>query len=234
MAKFYVVSTPIGNMEDITARALRVLEEADLILCEDTRVTAKLLNKYEINTPQKSYHSQSGSKKVEEVISILKEGKDVALLSDSGTPSISDPGSVLVSTVKEEFEITASVEPEVEILSVPGPSAVTAALSVSGMPASGFLFLGFPPAKKARNKFFDEVADSKRTTVFYESPHRLIKSLKSLKGRFKPERRIVLVKEITKIYESQLEGSVSEVLEKLESTPDLIKGEFVVVAEGAK
>src|SRR3989304_10154524 len=183
MAILYIIATPIGNLEDITLRAIRVLKEVDMILCEDTRMTQKLLQKYDIKTPTLSYHSHSGLAKVEKIFELLEEGKNLALVSDAGTPTISDPGVLLVSQVKEKFG------QEVSIVPIPGPSAVISALSASGLPSSDFLFLGFLPHKKGRETLFKEIAVSKRTVVFYESPHRILKTLESLKKQVKPERR---------------------------------------------
>ena len=151
MLKFYVIGTPIGNMEDITYRAVRILSEVDLILCEDTRVTKNLLNKYGIKKETLSFHSQSKLSKTDKVLELIKEGKTLALVSDAGTPTISDPGSILVSKIKISFS-------EVEIIAVPGASAVTSALSISGLPASDFTFLGFLPHKKGRETLFKEIA----------------------------------------------------------------------------
>jgi 16S rRNA (cytidine1402-2'-O)-methyltransferase len=223
MPKFYVVATPIGNLEDITLRALRILKEVDLILCEDTRVTKRLLDKYGIQTPMLSYHSHSGALKIEKVLDFLKEKKDLALVSDAGTPTISDPGSLLISKIKE-----ASLA---EVITVPGPSALTAALSVSSLPASEFLFLGFLPHKKGRQTLFTEIAQSKRPVVFYESPHRILKTLESLKERM-PTRRVIVARELTKIYEETVEGTADKLIAYFGSDPKKIKGEFVVIVEG--
>ncbi len=226
MSTLYIIATPIGNLEDITLRAIRVLGEVDMVLCEDTRVTKKLLDKYEISVPTMSYHSHSKLSKVEKVFSILEEGKNIALVSDAGTPTISDPGVLLVSQVKEKFGS------EVKIIPIPGPSAVISALSVSGFPSSEFLFLGFLPHKKGRETLFKEIADSKRTTVFYESPHRIMKTLKSLDEHLDTKRNIVIARELTKIYEEVVSGTAQEVFSYFENNQDKIKGEFVVVVEG--
>lgn len=222
MPALSIIATPIGNLEDITLRALRVLREADLILCEDTRVTAKLLAKYEIKKPLLSYHSHSKLAKVEKIFELLEEGKSLALVSDAGTPGISDPGSLLVAQVRERFGNSVTVEP------IPGPSALTAALSAAGVPASEFLFLGFLPHKKGRETLFKEIAESKRTVVFYESPHRIVKTLESLK-KYVPENRVVIAREITKVYEEFLSGTASELQDKFEKSPEKVRGEFVVM-----
>lgn len=224
MSKLYVVATPIGNLGDITIRAIDILKSVDLILCEDTRVTKKLLDHLEINTPTMSYHAQSKLSKIEKIIELLKEGKDLALVSDAGTPTISDPGVLLIKKVKEEL-------PEVEIITIPGASAVTAALSISGLPASEFLFLGFLPHKKGRETLFKEISENKRTTVFYESPHRIMKTINSL-NEYCPERKIVLARELTKMYEETIEGTASKIKEILENNEEKIRGEFVVIVEG--
>jgi len=226
MQVFYVVATPIGNMEDMTLRAIRILKESDLILCEDTRVTGKLRSRYEIETPTMSYHSQSKLAKVETILEMIKEGKTLALVSDAGTPTISDPGSFLVATIREHF-------PELHIVSIPGPSAVAGALSISGLPASDFLFLGFLPHKKGRETLFAEIVESKRTVVFYESPHRILKTLESLASKLEKGRRVVIARELTKVFEQTVSGTALEVLAYFTDTPDKVKGEFVVMVGAA-
>lgn len=224
--KLYVIATPIGNLEDITLRAIRVLKEVDLILAEDTRVTRKLLNHYDIKTPTESYHSKSKLSKVDKILNLLEEGKQLALVSDAGTPTISDPGVILVSKIKEKFGDDVSVIP------IPGPSAVTAALSVSGVPASEFLFLGFLPHKKGREKLFKEIAESKRTVAFYESPHRILKTLQSLKDHLDQKQTVVIGRELTKIFEEIISGTPEELLNYFEKHKEKVKGEFVVIVEG--
>ncbi len=224
MPTLYIIATPIGNLEDITLRALRILGEVDTILCEDTRVAGKLLAKYEIKKPLVSYHAQSGAMKVEKIIALLGEGKNLALVSDAGTPTISDPGSLLVSQVREHFGDTVSLVP------IPGPSASVAALSVSGLPASEFLFLGFLPHKKGRETLFKEIAASERTVVFYESPHRIIKTLESLE-KHAPGKTIVIAREITKIHEEIIRGSAQELQKYFETQKEKHRGEFVVMVK---
>lgn len=219
--KFYVVGTPIGNLEDITYRAVRILGEVDLILCEDTRVTLNILNRYGIKKPTLSYHSQSKLSKTDRILELIKEGKNLALVSDAGTPTISDPGSVLVAKIKEIY-------PEVEIIAVPGPSAVISALSVSGLSGSDFTFLGFLPHKKGRETLFKEIAVSERVMVFYESPHRIIKALESL-HKFCPNKRVTIARELTKVFEQTVVGTPAEVLKYFMDNPDKIRGEFVVL-----
>lgn len=221
MAKLYIVATPIGNMEDITLRAMSVLKSVDLILCEDTRVTKKLLDRYEIRNSTMSYHAQSKLTKIDKIISLLEEGKDIALVSDAGTPGISDPGAVLISKIKEELS-------DVGIVPIPGATAVITALSASGFPTHEFTFLGFLPHKKGRETIFKEIATSKRTYVFYESPHRILKTLESL-TQFCPEKKVCIARELTKIYEEFKIGSPKELIEYLESNPVKQKGEFTVL-----
>ena len=228
----YIVATPIGNLEDITFRALRVLKEADLILCEDTRVTKRLLDYYSIKTPTASYHAHSKTSKKDFILDLLEEGKNLALVSDAGTPAISDPGVLIISQIIEKFKAESperSRGKEVKIIPIPGPSALIAALSASGLPALEFLFLGFLPHKKGRETLFNEIALSKRTTVFYESPHRLMKTLESLNKYLKPNRKVIIARELTKIYEEFVRGNPQDVLEYFTKNNDKTRGEFVVI-----
>ncbi len=220
--KFYVVGTPIGNLEDITFRAVAVLSSVDLILCEDTRVTLRLLERYAIQTPTMSFHSQSKLQKVDKIISFLREGKNVALVSDAGTPTISDPGVILVAQIREQVE-------GIEIIAIPGPSAVVAALSIAGLPASDFLFLGFLPHKKGRMTLFNEIEESKRTVVFYESPHRIMKTLEVLAESLDGTRKVVVCREMTKVFEQVVIGTGNEVSAYFNQNSDKIRGEFVVI-----
>ncbi len=221
MNKFYVVATPIGNLEDITYRAVRILSEVDMVLCEDTRVTINLLNKYGINRPTMSYHSQSKLSKLDKIMELISEGKTLALVSDAGTPTISDPGSVLVSKIRETY-------PDMEIIAIPGASALVSALSVSGLPASEFVFLGFLPHKKGRETLFKEISEMKRTVAFYESPHRIMKTLDSLK-KYVGERKVVVAREISKIFEQVVSGTSAEVEKYFIDNKDKVRGEFVVL-----
>ena len=222
MSILYIVGTPIGNLEDITLRALRVLREAYVILCEDTRVTKRLLEKYEIKDKQLlAYNEQKSGASAEYVIKLLQDGKNIALVTDAGTPGISDPCSMLVQKVRE-------VLLDVKIESIPGPSALTAALSVAGVSADSFLFLGFLPHKKGRETLFKEIAEEKRVVVFYESPHRIMKALESLQ-KYAPEKQITICRELTKIHEEVVRGSASEVLEYFRNNSEKVRGEFVVV-----
>lgn len=228
MSKFYVVATPIGNMGDITFRAIETLKEVDLILCEDTRETKKILNKYNINTPTMSYPSDDlvgknlRQSKLAKIFELLKEGKNLALVSDAGTPTISDPGAMLISQIKTHLSH------DVDVIPIPGASAVIAALSASGLPTHEFTFLGFLPHKKGRETLFKEIAESKRTMVFYESPHRILKTLESLQ-KFCPNKKVCIAREITKIYEEFKVGSPSELLDYLSKNLIHQKGEFTVL-----
>lgn len=227
MSTLYIIATPIGNLRDISNRALEVLKGVDLILCEDTRVTQKLLNHFDIKTKTLSYHQHSKLKKINYILELLKEGKNLALVSDAGTPGISDPGNKLVK------EIIESLSSQVEIVTVPGPSAVTAAASIAGVAMDKFLFLGFPPQKKKRKKYFEGVIQSKYPVIFYESPYRILKSLGDLreadaKQNAKQTRNIVVCRELTKKFETVYRGTIEEVIEKIKKDP--VKGEFVVIA----
>ncbi len=227
MSTLFIVSTPIGNLEDITLRAIRVLGEVDLILCEDTRETKKLLDKYEISKQLLSYNAHATDARHDEVIEFLREGKNIALVSDAGTPTISDPGSMIVSRVRE------ALGTDVQIVPIPGPSALLSALAASGFPASDFLFLGFLPHKKGRETLFKEIASSERTVVFYESPHRFLKTLDSLHASLAPQRRIAVGRELTKLFEEIQVGTVAEISAYYAQNPDKMRGEFVVVVSGA-
>jgi 16S rRNA (cytidine1402-2'-O)-methyltransferase len=222
MSKFYVVATPIGNMGDITLRAIEILKSVDLILCEDTRETGKLLNKYGIKKPTMSYHAQSKLSKTDKIFALLEEGKNLALVSDAGTPGISDPGAMLVSQIKSNTSVN------VDVIPIPGATALVTALSASGFPTHDFTFLGFLPHKKGRETLFKEIALSKRTMVFYESPHRILKTLESLQ-KFCPNKKVCIARELTKIYEEFKTGSAKELLEYLTENPIKQKGEFTVL-----
>ena len=232
MSKFYVVGTPIGNMEDITYRAVRILSEVDLVLCEDTRVTRNLLNKYSIKTPMMSYPSDTvrvcghpgRNLKMEKIFELVGEGKTIAFVSCAGTPAVSDPGSVLVSDLRKEF-------PELEIIPIPGASALVTALSVAGVDSSEFVFLGFLPHKKGRETLFKEMAESERVMVFYESPHRIMKALASL-IKFAPWKRVTIARELTKVFEQVISGTPVEMEKYFLDNPDKIRGEFVVLVSG--
>ena len=218
-----VVATPIGNLGDITLRALETLRQADAIACEDTRVSSKLLKRYDISKPLLIFHARSGRGASERVLALLGEGKRVALVTDAGTPGISDPGTELVA---EARAIGARIE------AIPGPSALAAALSIAGVPTSEFVFLGFPPHKKGRQTFFKNIAAEERAVIFYESPHRIQKALAALAADLPEARRLTVCRELTKIHESVVEGSASEVAAHFALHPGEVRGEFVVIVGG--
>ena len=218
MAKLYIVATSIGNLEDISLRALETLKGVDLILCEDTRVTRKLLDAYEIKTPTQSYHQHSNDKKIDYILDLFKQGKNMALVSDSGTPGISDPGNKLVEDALREG---------VEVVSIPGSSAMTAIASVAGISMDKFVFMGFPPHKKGRQTMFKEISESKYPVIIYESVHRIIKTLKELQQL--NDFDIVVGRELTKKFETIYRGKISEVIPQIEP-----RGEFVVIINPPK
>lgn len=218
MGTLSIVATPIGNLGDMSPRAIDTLLAADLVLCEDTRVTRNLLTRFEIDTPTTSFHQHSDDSAYEEALSLLVDGRDLALVTDAGTPGISDPGGRLVEYIVESGH-------DIEIVAVPGPSAVAAALSISGFPADKFLFLGFPPHKKRRKRFFEDVAASPFTTAFYESPHRIKKAIADMAEVLDEDRQVCIVRELTKKFESTYRGTIGQIVEM--DVPE--KGEFVVV-----
>jgi 16S rRNA (cytidine1402-2'-O)-methyltransferase len=226
----YILSTPIGNMEDITFRAVETLKKVDFILAEDTRVSGKLLKKYEVGTKMICYNSHSKDHVRENIFSLIREGKSLALISDAGTPTISDPGMKIVEEIYENFQEEIESK-KFRIEPIPGASAVLSALSVCGFTASEFVFYGFLPHKKGRETIFREIAENKKTSVFYESPNRLQKALKSLVEFCESERKIFVARELTKMYEEKVRGSVLEVQEFFEKNPEKVRGEFVVVVE---
>lgn len=268
----YIVATPIGNLEDISLRALRILGEVDFILCEDTRVTKKLLAHFKINTPTISYHQHSNEKKLKEILEFLAEGKNLALVSDAGTPGISDPGGKLVAEVLKKFTVetqnlasqatqskqnlaSSITDRSVTVESIPGPSAVTASLAISGIPTDKFVFLGFPPNKKGRQKFISTIANYVYPVVIYESKHRIIKLLTELielnkeiikkneqidfynkqvkhkerRAKQKPITSVVVCRELSKMHETVYRGDIAEIIKRIEKNKDEQKGEFVVV-----
>ncbi len=219
----YIVSTPIGNLEDITLRALHILKDVRIIAAEDTRHTQKLLQHYHISTAQTSYHDHNKEEKAEILISRLQEGHDVALVSDAGTPGISDPGYYLINRAIEEG---------IRVMPVPGPTASIAALSISGLPTDAFVFEGFLPSKKtARQKKLRELSGERRTLILFEAPHRLASTLKDI-AEVLGDRKIVLTRELTKIFEEVIRGRVSEVIAKIEGRR--LKGEMTLLLEGAQ
>jgi 16S rRNA (cytidine1402-2'-O)-methyltransferase len=223
MAKLYLVPTPIGNLEDITFRAIRVLKEVDLILAEDTRNSGKLLKHFEINTPMQSHHMHNEHKTVENVVRQIQNGKTVALISDAGTPAISDPGFLLTR---------ACVEAGLEVDCLPGATAFVPALVNSGLPNDKFVFEGFLPVKKGRQTRLELLAQEPRTIILYESPHKLLKTLGQIKEFFGEDRQVSVSREITKLHEETVRGTAAEVLSHYEAKPP--KGEIVVVVAGKK
>ncbi|OGN00884.1 MAG: 16S rRNA (cytidine(1402)-2'-O)-methyltransferase [Candidatus Yanofskybacteria bacterium RIFCSPLOWO2_02_FULL_43_10] len=219
----YVVATPIGNLEDITIRAINALSNSDLILAEDTRVTKILLDRYNIKKEILSYHQHSGFKKIDRIIELLVQGKNLALVTDAGTPAINDPGSYLVNEALKAI-------PDLKIVPIPGPNAAIAALSISGFPTEEFVFLGFPPHKKGRQTFFKNISEIKSAVVFYESKHRILKALENLE-KFSEigTRQIMIARELTKQFETIYRGTLAEIKPRL--TDKNLLGEFVVVID---
>lgn len=218
----YIVSTPIGNLGDITFRAIETFKKADTIACEDTRVTRKLLFYYNIQKPLLNYREHNEKGMTEKIIALLKNGKSVVLLSDAGTPLISDPGNVLVKRAIEEG---------ISVIPIPGPTAAIAALTISGLPTESFLFIGFLPRKPGKmKKFLESIKNYPHTLIFYESPFRVVKTLKVISDTL-GDRRISVSRELTKMFEETLRGTISEVLGTLENRKTL-KGEFVIIVEG--
>lgn len=220
MGILYIVASPIGNLKDITLRALETLKNVDLIACEDTRVTRKLLNHYSINKPTISYFQHSKISKISQIIDNLKNGNNVALVTDAGTPGISDPGNKLVEEILKNG---------IRVIPIPGPSALTALVSVAGIDMQRFIFLGYPPHKKGREKFFKEVIASKYPIIYYESPYRVIKNLELLKS-LDANKKIIFGRELTKMFEEIIRGSIEEILEYFKNNPEKVKGEFVIIA----
>ena len=223
MSKLVLIPSPIGNLSDITKRAIEEIENSDLIFCEDTRHTVKLLNHLEIKKTLKSYHKFNEHKIVESIINKLKNGYRVGLISDAGTPGISDPGYLIVKKC---------IEHNIEVECLPGPTALIPALVISGLPCERFTFEGFLPIKKGRKTRLEELSIEKRTMIFYESPHKLIKTLKDFSNTFGSEREISVTKEISKVYETTYRGKVIDVLSQI--TKPKIKGEFVIIVRGKK
>lgn len=219
--KLYLVATPLGNLEDITLRALRILKEVDLIACEDTRYSARLLTRYEIGTPRESYHKFNEESRAPRLIEMLREGKSIALVSDSGTPLVSDPGYEIVSSCRREG---------IDVIPIPGPSAAIAALIGSGLPADSFFFGGFlPPRSALRRRRLEDLAAIPATLILYEAPHRVLASLEDMVAVLGP-RRACMARELTKIHEEFLHGTLPELLETLTARPS-IQGEITLVIE---
>jgi 16S rRNA (cytidine1402-2'-O)-methyltransferase len=225
MSILYIVATPIGNLSDITFRAIDVLKDVDLILCEDTRKTRILLDHFQIKVPSLSYHQHSKLEKVNYITELLRRGKNIALVSDAGTPGISDPGNQLVESLIGEFG------GDIKIVPIPGASALLALASVSGFPTDRFLFLGFPPVKNKRHKFFEEVVASKYPVIFYESCYRIIKSLTEL-SLLDEALDIAVGRELTKKFETIYYGKIKDVMIKIGK--DEQRGEFVVIISKKK
>lgn len=221
MGKLYLVPTPIGNLEDMTFRAVKVLQEADLILAEDTRNSGKLLKHYEITTAMQSHHMHNEHKTVDALVQRIKNGDTLALISDAGTPAISDPGFLLTR---------ACVEAGLEVDCLPGATAFVPALVNSGLPNDKFIFEGFLPKKKGRQTRLKLLAEEQRTLIFYESPHKLLKTLKDFMDHFGADRKLSVSREITKLHEENIRGTVQEIMAYYESKPP--KGEIVLVVAG--
>lgn len=214
----YVVATPIGNLEDLSRRAERILNEADLLACEDTRVTAKLLKSFKISKRTLSIHEHSGDRQIENILKEIKNGRNVAYVSDAGTPGVNDPGGKLVAMAHKQG---------IKTVPIPGPSALTSAISICGFPMDEFLYLGFAPHKKGRETFFKQVSANESSAIFFESTHRIEKALASLTAVLEPERLVCICRELTKMHETIYRGVISDVVANLLN--DNIKGEFAIV-----
>lgn len=223
MSKLFIVPTPIGNLEDITLRALEVLKSVDLVLAEDTRTSAKLLKHYSIITKMQSHHMHNEHKTVDTIVGRLKQGENIALISDAGTPGISDPGFLLTR---------ACVENDILVECLPGATAFVPALVNSGLPSDRFVFEGFLPIKKGRQTRLKQLSEESRTMVFYESPHKLLKTLSHFSECFGTDRAVSVSRELTKIYEETIRGTLGQVLEHYTTYPP--KGEHVIVVAGKK
>ncbi len=224
--KLYIIATPIGNLKDLTLRALEVLQQVEIVACEDTRVSKKLWDHYELKTQMISYHQHSTDSRVRQIMDWLKQGKEIGLITDAGTPGIADPGNKLIADILKEL-------PDCQIIPVPGPSAVIAALSVSGFKTDRYTFFGFIPNKKGKQTMLRQIVDSQYTAVFYESCHRIMKTLNMLKELMPlgAQKQIVVTRELTKKFETIYRGTLDQVMDQLQV--GATKGEFVVVV-GAK
>ncbi len=223
MSKLILIPTPIGNLDDITLRAIECIKDVDLILCEDTRRSLKLMNHLEIKKPLKSFHKFNEHSTVEKIIFEIQSGIKVGLISDAGTPSISDPGYLIVKMC---------IDNNIDVECLPGPTALIPALAISGLPSERFTFEGFLPVKKGRKTRLQELSLEKRTMIFYESPYKLYKTLKDFYDFFGPEREISISKELTKIFENTKRGKIKDFLDSYENKK--LKGEFVIVVKGLK
>ena len=223
MAKLYVIPTPIGNLDDITIRAVKTLEFVDIILCEDTRRSQKLLSHLGIKSKLKSHHKFNEHKQVNIIVNKIKSGINIGVISDAGTPGISDPGFLLVRSC---------LNSNIDIECLPGPTALIPALIISGLPMEKFVFEGFLPSKKGRKTKLQNLSTETRTMIFFESPHKLTKTLIDFQNTFGSERNISVSREITKMYEHTSRGKINEILEKLQNKKN--KGEFVIVVDGKK
>ena len=218
MSKLFIVPTPIGNLEDITFRAIATLKSVNLILAEDTRISLKLLNNYKIQNNVESYHMHNEHKKLISIIEKLNNGLEIALICDAGTPGISDPGFLLVREC---------IKNNIEIECLPGATALIPALVNSGLPSDRFSFEGFLPVKKGRTKRLKELADENRTVIFYESPHRILKTLNDLSTHYNEDSRVSISRELTKMYEENFRGTIKESIEYFQKNKP--KGEFVII-----
>ena len=223
MSKLILIPTPIGNLDDITLRAIECIKEVDLILCEDTRRSLKLMNHLEIKKPLKSFHKFNEHSTVEKIIFEIQSGIKVGLISDAGTPSISDPGYLIVKMC---------IDNNIDVECLPGPTALIPALAISGLPSERFTFEGFLPVKKGRSTRLQELSLEKRTMIFYESPYKLYKTLKDFYDFFGPDREISISKELTKIFENTKRGKIRDIIDTYENKK--LKGEFVIVVKGLK
>ena len=221
MAKLYIVPTPIGNLDDITLRAIKVLDDVDLILCEDTRRSKKLLNHLGIKSQLRSHHKFNEHKEVKIIVDKIKEGNNIAVISDAGTPGISDPGFLIVRTCLEN---------DIEVECLPGASAFIPALIISGISADKFIFEGFLPVKKGRKTRLSALCLETRTMIFYESPHKLLKTLLDFESSFGPDRKVSVSREISKLFEETLRGSIKELINIYSNKKP--KGEYVIVVQG--
>ncbi len=215
----YIVATPIGNMKDITYRSVEILQSVDIIACEDTRVTGRLCDHYSIPTKRIAVHHHTKPEKLQELVREIVRGMKVVYVSDAGTPGISDPGNQLVN---------AAIEKGVQVTPIPGPSAVTALLSIAGINTQTFIFMAYPPHKKGRKTFFEKICNATEPVVYYDSVHRIIKNL-TLLGEMMPDANVIVGRELTKMFEEIKRGSPNEILQYFSENPSKVKGEFVVL-----